>query len=181
MTTSAVDETALPDGLGFDFDNVAAESEAIPAPAQSRGTRTGTRRRRGAGSKRLDALQSALSAEMFKAGALLGLAVPVTGYYIGQESDAFTKAIVKLAARRPEWVEALEHIADIGPGITIARTGLGIGAAFAVDRGRADPEKKAMMFLGVYSAWKAVNEPGMESEEGSAYKPPPSGAFVPLS
>lgn len=181
MTASAVEDTALPDGLGFNFDDIAEESEAIPPPATSRGTRRGPGRRRGAGSKRLDALQAALSSEMFKIGALVGLAVPVTGYYIGQESDNFTKAIVKLSAKHPEWIEALEHVADIGPGITVGRTALGIGAAFAVDRGRADPEKKAMMFLGVYSAWRAVNAPGDDTEEGSAYSPPPSGAFVPIT
>ena len=163
-----------------DLGNVEVSSEQhIPRTGTSRtGNKSRGRPRKNA---KLDALQVKLSKEMFQAGALTGLALPVTGYYIGQESDAFTKAIIQLAAKRPEWIEALEHVADIGPGITVGRTALGIGASFAVDRGRADPEKKAMMFLGVYSAYQAVHGESHSKEEGSAYVPPPAGAFVPVS
>ena len=176
---SADTETALPDGLGFDFSDI--EPEAVSGTLGA--SRTGApRKRRGPGKTRLTALQKKLSQEMFQAGTLCGLALPVTGYYIGQESDAFTHAMIQLASSRPEWIEALEHVADIGPGLVIGRTAIGIGASFAVDRGRADPEKKAMMFLGVYSAWKAIHQPGEpRTEEGSAYTPPPSGAFVPVA
>jgi hypothetical protein len=118
---------------------------------------------------------------MFQAGAMIGMGLNVTGYYICQESDQFTRAVVQLAQNRAEWIEALEHLADIGPGITVGRTVLGIGASLAVDRGRADPEKKFMQFLGVYSAWKAVKEDRPPGEEpGSAYRPPPAAAFVPV-
>jgi hypothetical protein len=128
----------------------------------------------------MDMLQEKLSSEMFQAGALIGMGVPTTGYYICQESDSFTKAVIQLAAKRPEWIDALEHIADVQPGITVGRTVIGIGAALAVDRGRADPEKTFMKFLGVYSAYKAV-ESNAAPAEGSAYVPPPAGAFVPVS
>lgn len=187
MTSTA---EVLPDGLDFDdFADVVDKVESVPGPlSQSRtgrGTNTSSgkpRRRRSVGAKRLEALQQKLSAEMFQAGALTGMAFPVTGYYIGQEADNFTKAILQLAARRPEWLEALEHVADIGPGLAIGRTAIGIGASFAVDRGKVDPEKKALMFLGVYSAWQAVHGEGTNrKEEGSAYSPPPAGAFVPLA
>lgn len=188
MTQTA--DSVLPDGLDFDdFADLAdVEIETRPGPlSQSRTARntqvSGTgkpRRRRSVGAKRLDALQKKLSSEMFQAGALTGLVFPVTGYYIGQESNAFTKAILQLAARRPEWLEALEHVADIGPGLTIGRTAIGIGASLAVDRDKLDPEKKALMFLGVYSAWQAVKGEGNNAtEEGSAYVPPP-GSFVPV-
>jgi hypothetical protein len=155
--------------------------EATPGPLSgSRGTRrtTGTRRR-SASSKKLEILQKKLSSEMFQAGTMIGMGLHTTGYYICQESDTFTKAVIQLAAKRPEWVEALEHLADIQPGIVVGRTMIGIGAAFAVDRGRANPEKQFMRFLGVYSAWQAVNSDG-ERVEGSAYQPPPAGAFVPV-
>lgn len=185
MTDTA---TELPEGLDFDFSELTAESvESVPGPlGQSRtgrgtGKPGGTRRRRSAGSKRLEALQAKLSSEMFQAGTLTGLALPVTGYYICQESDAFTKAVLQLAARRPEWLEALEHVADVGPGLVVGRTALGIGASFAVDRGRVDPDKKALMFLGVYTAYQAVHGDKPKMEEGSAYTEPPSGAFVPVA
>lgn len=168
--------------LGFDdFSDVVGEAQETPVSA-SRGTRGGTRgRRRSATSKKIDTLQKKLSSEMFQAGSLVGLGLPVTGYYVCQESDAFTKAVVQLALKRPEWVDALEHIANIGPGLIVGRTALGIGGAFAVDRKRVDPEKsKALKFLGVYAAWQAVNQPNSVTEEGNAYVPPPAGKFVPV-
>lgn len=180
MTTTA--DEVLDDFSDIDLDKV----EAVPGPLTgSRGTNkprgSGTRRISTAAQKKLDALQKRLSGEMFGGGALIGLGLPVTGYYICQESDGFTSAIVQLASKRPEWVEALEHLADIGPGITVGRTVLGMGAALAVDRGRADPEKQAMKFLGVYAAWQAVQQ-GKERTAGASsnYAPPPAHPFQPV-
>jgi hypothetical protein len=150
----------------------------------SRGTSTsgGPRAPRGTrAQKKLEALQKRLSTEMFTAGAMIGLGLNVTGYYICQESDNFTQAVVSLASKRPEWVEALEHIADVGPGLTCGRIVLGMGASLAVDRGRADPGKQFMKFLGVTSAYLAVKGGGRDVESGSSYVPPPGGTFVPVS
>lgn len=159
------------------------EPEAVKAPRNSRNTggpSAPARRGRRSSKNKLDTLQKKLSGEMFQAGAIIGMGLPVTGYYCCQESDSFTKAVVQLAARRSEWIDALEHIADVQPGIVIGRTAVGLGAAIAVDRGRADPEKKFMQFLGVWSAWSEVNSKRPNAEEGSAYKPPPS-QFVPVA
>ncbi len=181
MTATDTDTFTAPDGTDFDFSDVTPETiTAEPGPlGRSRGTRTpGTRRKTGV--RKLESLQKKLSGEMFQAGAMIGMGLPVTGYYTCNESDTFTKAVVELASMRPEWVEALEHLAAIGPGITVGRFALGFGASVAVDRGRSDPEKKFMHFLGVNAAWKAVTEPG-ERVEGSAYEPPPQSVFVPVS
>jgi hypothetical protein len=162
------------------FEDIAPESvKASPAPVTgSRGTNRspGGAKRTSAQTRKLNNLQARLSKEMFTAGAMIGMGLHVTGYYIGQESDNFTQAIVTLASKRPEWVEALEHIADVGPGLTVGRTVLGMGAALAVDRGRADPEKQFMKFLGVTAAWQAVTNPagGGAKIDGSRYVPPPS-------
>jgi hypothetical protein len=167
----------------FDFSDIGGENvDSSPGPLTgSRGTGPTIRRpRRRASNKKLEALHEKLSSEMFQAGALIGMGVPTTGYYICQESSNFTGAVIQLAARRPEWIDALEHIADVQPGITVGRTVIGIGAALAVDRGRANPEKAFMKFLGVYSAYQAVNNEAVEVE-GSAYTEPPAGAFVPVS
>jgi hypothetical protein len=171
------------DDAGFDFAELDDEgvTEATSGPLTgSRGTRSGSRSRRKPAKAKLDGLQKRLSSEMFQAGAMVGMGLPVTGYYACQESDAFTKAVVQLAARRPEWVDALEHLADVQPGIVIGRTAVGLGAAIAVDRGRADPEKKFMQFLGVYSAWTEVQGSGSGVAEGNAYTPPPAASFQPL-
>jgi hypothetical protein len=168
----------------FDFDKMGDETPVDTAPpgplSGSRGSRSGSpgRGRRPA-AKRLEGLQKRLSSEMFQAGAMVGFGLPVTGYYVCQESNAFTKAVVQLASSRREWVEALEHIADIQPGIVIGRTVVGIGASIAVDRGRIEPDRKFLQFLGVTAAWMALKNPNLQTEEGNAYQPPPS-SFAPV-
>jgi len=116
---------------------------------------------------------------MFQVGALFGVALPTTGYYVCQESANFTHAVVQLASKRAEWITALENIADIQPGLVIGRTVIGIGASLAVDRGRADPEKQIMKFLGVTAAYMAVHNPE-GGPDVNGYQPPPAGSFVPL-
>src|SRR5215469_7271376 len=180
---TAVAEETLSDA-GFDWSELNSEkTEAVPGPLTgSRGTTSGTGQKRGRRSakSKLEGLQKRLSGEMFQAGAMIGIGLHTTGYYICQESDTFTKAVVQLAANRPEWVEALEHLADIQPGIMIGRTLVGVGAAVAVDRGRANPEKQFMKFLGVYTAWRQVNESGEGLAEGSRYTEPPA-TFAPVA
>jgi hypothetical protein len=177
---TATTEDVITDA-GFDFSELSDDAVTADAPGPlhgSRGTATGRPRGRPRGRtpvKRLDTLQKRLSSEMFQAGTMVGFGLPVTGYYVCQESDSFTRAVVQLASHRMEWVEALEHLADIQPGIVVGRTAFGIGAAIAVDRDRVDPEKnKFLQFLGVTAAWKAVKNPDQVVEEGSAYKPPPA-------
>lgn len=169
----------------FDFDKMGDETPVDTAPpGPLSGSRGGSRggtpsRGRRPAAKRLDGLQKRLSGEMFQAGAMIGFGLPVTGYYVCQESDAFTKAVVQLASSRREWVEALEHIADIQPGIVIGRTVVGIGASIAVDRNRIAPDRQFLQFLGVTAAWMAVKNPDLNTEAGNAYEPPPS-TFAPV-
>lgn len=178
MTEATVEAS----GIDWEAELGGAKVEAVPGP--QRGTRGTTRapgRPRGSRTqKKLDELQTRLSSEMFQAGALIGVGLHTTGYYICQESDSFTRAVIQLAAKRPEWISALEHIADVQPGIVIGRTVVGIGASLAVDRGRADPERQFMKFLGVYAAWQAVNNPDGGGMDVHGYKPPPAAAFAPI-
>lgn len=170
-----------------------AEFTGNGMPRQPRTTRTttGTRGRR-VSDKRLQALEEKLTTEMVTAGAMIGLGVPVTGYYIAQESEDFCHAIVTLCAKNTAWIAALENIAMVGPGIQVGRTVLGIGAALAADRyyrsnGEAglDPQKRSAMFLGVSAAYYAVHPPeGMNyaaNGQGSGFRPPPHAGFDPLS
>lgn len=177
-----------------DWDSADTESEftstTMPRAGTSR-TGAGARRGRKVSDKRLQALQEKLSSEMFQAGAMIGLGLPVTGYYIGQESDNFTNAIVTLASRNSNWVAALENIALVGPGIAVGRTVLGIGAAMAADRYHRtsgetglDPTRRAAMFLGVTSAYFAVHPPEgsySATAESNGFRPPPYGNFSPVS
>jgi len=180
-----------------DWDAVDADSEFTGNHMPRGSSRTsspgaGRPRGRRVSDKRLTALQEKLSSEMFQAGAMIGLGLPVTGYYIGQESDNFTTAIVTLASRNSNWVAALENIALVGPGIVVGKTVLGLGAAMAADRyhrtegeSGLDPTKRSAMFLGVTSAYFAVHPPeGYEAyatANSNGWTPPPHGTFTPVS
>lgn len=175
---------------GFDFsdlDNAEVTEKERPAGtsrASSRAAATGTRRGRKPRQSRLTDLQKKLSGEMFKAGALVGLPLPVTGYYIAQESDAFTSALVELASYRPEWIAALEQIAKLEPGLVVGRTAIGIGAAAAVDRHRASPDSFVMAFLGVKQAYDAIQAkrmPGEVDPNAGSFSPPPAATFTPVA
>lgn len=130
--------------------------------------------------KRLESLVDKLSEQMFMAGAATSLALPVTGTYICQESHTFPKAVVDLAATRPEWITALEKLSMLQPGLIVARTALGVGGALAVDRGRAKPDSRIMMVLGVHQAYiDYMTGEEASASEGGSYTPPPA-QFVPV-
>ena len=163
------------------------ESNVLPRTGTSRtssGTRRGSSRR---GTKRLEELQKSLSAQMFQAGGMIALGMPVTGTYICQESERFPDAIIDLARKRTDWIDALEKVADVGPGITIGRTVLGIGAAMGADRyhrtgGESgfNPDKRACMLLGVTSAYYSVYKDEVDATP-STFTPPPHGVFQPVN
>lgn len=164
-----------------------ADTDVMPRTGTTRSPsgRGGTGRGRTSKAKRLESLERALSKQMFQAGSMIALGLPVTGTYTCQQAEVFPEAIVQLASKRAEWIEALEHVADIGPGITVGRTVLGIGCAMGVDRWHRSngesgisPEKRAAMFLGVAAAYEAVyggenNAPsaGIIAEPPSIFQP----------
>jgi hypothetical protein len=161
------------------------ESNVMPRTGTSR-TPTGARRASRRGTKRLEELQKTLSTQMFSAGAMIALGMPVTGTYITQQSETFPDAIIDLARKRTDWLDALEKIADVGPGITVGRTVLGIAAAMGTDRyhrsnGESgfDPDKRACQFLGVTAAYYSVYKEG-EYDAAEGYRPPPA-TFQPVS
>lgn len=184
---------ALADVLGdvdFDFDaELGDDTTTTASDGPLTGSRSGrggsasgtTRKPRRASKSKLDGLKAKLTEQMFMAGAMGGMALPVTGIYVCQESERFCGAVVDLAATNPRWIEALEKLTLIEPGLIVGRTAFGIGGALAVDRGRAQPDTAVMKFLGVYQASERYKRGGMDaSEEGSSYTPPPA-AFAPLA
>ena len=182
----------MTDGTDFNWDTVEAdpaESNVMPkAPGTARTTAGATRRGR-TGVKRLSLLKEALASQMFQAGAMIGFGFPVTGYYIAQESEQFSSAIVDLAGKKAEWIEALENVAKIGPGLIVGRTVLGIGCALGTDRyhrtngeSGISPDKRAAMLLGVAAAYYEVYKDELSDAPASdGFVPPPHGTFVPVS
>jgi hypothetical protein len=162
------------------------DSNVMPRTGTAR-TPGGARRASRRGSKKLEDLQKSLSAQMFQAGGMIALGMPVTGTYICQEAERFPDAIIELARKRSDWIDALEKIADIGPGITAGRTILGIAAAMGADRyhrteGKSgfNPGKRAAQFLGVTAAYYDVYKEG-DNASAPAFAPPPHSSFVPVS
>lgn len=160
------------------------DSNVMPRTGTAR-TTSGARRASRRGTKRLEELQKSLSLQMFQAGSMIALGMPVTGTYVCQEAERFPDAIIELARKRTDWLDALEKVADVGPGITVGRTVLGIAAAMGTDRyhrteGKTgfNPDKRACQFLGVTSAYYSVYK---ENEDArTEYTPPPHGSFVPV-
>jgi hypothetical protein len=171
-----------------EFEGAVFEPEDDPDPPPK--TRT-TRTRRAAPrapTKRIQNLKDALAKQMFQAGTVMGMAMPVTGLYVCQQADPFTEAVTRLAAKDNRYIEALEQVAALGPGITIGRTVAGVFCAVGTDRYHAtggehgiSPDKRAAMLLGVSAAYYELY--GDEEENGYAssngYAPPP-GRFVPV-
>jgi hypothetical protein len=162
------------------------ETNTLPRTGTSR-TTTGARRATRRGTKRLEDLQKSLSNQMFQAGGMIALGMPVTGTYICQQAETFPDAIVDLARKNSAWIDSLERIADIGPGITVGRTVLGIAAAMGTDRyhrsnGESgfDPDKRACQFLGVTAAYYSVYKEGEYATE-SGYAAPPVSTFQPVT
>lgn len=187
--------TQTSEPLEFDDEFEQVERESQPEePKSSRGTggSSGTRRRgrppgTGRVPKRVQQIGDTLAQQMFTAGTMIGLGLPVTGFYIAQESQLFCDAIMRLAAKNPQYLDALENLAAIGPGVTIGRTVLGMGCAIGVDRWHKtdgergiSPDKKAAMFLGVAQAYYEVYGDDGNSA-GPGFAPPPHATFTPVS
>lgn len=179
-TTEDFDWSDLDDKVEVRADNV------MPRQPGTARTSTGVRRGARRGTKRLDTLRANLSKQMFQAGGMIALGLPVTGTYVCQQSEPFPEAIIQLASKKAEWIDALEKVADIGPGITVGRTVLGIAAAMGTDRyhrtnGESgfDPDKRAAQFLGVTAAYYEVYKEGA-GDASSTFVPPPHAEYQPV-
>jgi len=179
MTATAEDWSDLEEKVELRETNTMPRPGTTRTPGARRGVRT---------SKRLDALTKSLSTQMFQAGAMISLGLPVTGTYICQEAEVFPDAVVQLARKKAEWIEALERVSDVGPGIVVGRTVLGIAAAMGTDRYyRTDgnsgfnPDKRACALLGVTAAYYNVHkEDGNASSSEGVFTPPPHPVYQPV-
>jgi hypothetical protein len=167
----------------FDDDFADIDDASVTASPSNTMSRSRTGRKPGSGrkpsQKRLSDLQEKLSTQMFQAGSMIGFGLPVTGYYIAQESDNFTGAIIQLASKKTQWVTALEQVADIQPGITIGRIVLGMGVALSVDRSKEALEyrstrfQRVAAFMGVASAYQAIYGSDNAGADQGNWSPPP--------
>lgn len=127
---------------------------------------------------RLKALHTDLADNVRLVGALTGPVLPVTGYIILEDADAFTQAALNLARKHPRILGALETAAQIGPGITVGRFMVKLGVAMNVDSGRIKPDAAISTFMGVWEAYQIVHPDIANQMNTNPTGPPPKYSVV---
>jgi hypothetical protein len=97
-------------------------------------------------------------------GTMAGVIYPVTGYYLLENADAFTTAIVKLAAKNPRVLRVLHRAAQVAPVYTVAQTLVGTAVAVQVDMNKMDAHSFAAQRTGVDRAFDAVYPQGKDGQ-----------------
>lgn len=93
--------------------------------------------------------------------------LPVTGVYIGTNSEKTIEALLNIARKRPKMLDAMEKAADAFDGLEVAKFVVGMGVAFQVDVGRLAPDSFPAMMTGVT---KVVIE-NFAQEDGDSLNP----------
>jgi hypothetical protein len=108
---------------------------------------------------------------------MAGYVYPVTGYYLLENADAFTVALVKLAAKNPRILRVLHRAAQVAPVYTVAQTLVGTAVAVQVDMNKMEPHSFAAERTGVDKAYDAVYPDGkdgqFQSMNGDSFNQPP--------
>jgi hypothetical protein len=110
-------------------------------------------------------------------GTMAGVVYPVTGYYLLENADAFTIALVKLAAKNPSILRILHRAAQVAPVYTVAQTLVGVAVSVQVDMNKMDAHSFAAERTGVDKAFDAVYPQGKEGQSfnmnGESFSQPP--------
>lgn len=126
------------------------------------------------GDKSLDAkmkrIAAGLSENIQIAGTLTTAVLPCTGYIILRDSDRVANETVKLAAKNPKMLAALEKANQIAPGVFLGKFMVTVGFAVAVDTQRIDPDQQAATLLGVTAIYQQLH--GAIQDDDRVYVPP---------
>lgn len=93
-------------------------------------------------------------------GTLAGVMYPVTGYYLIENADPFTIALIKLAGKNPAILRVLHRAAQVAPVYTVLETVAGVALSVQVDMDKIDPHSFAATHTGVEKAYEAVYPDG---------------------
>lgn len=105
----------------------------------------------------LKKIQVELADDVMLFGTLTGPLFPVTGYYIVDNADQFTVALLKLCKNNVRMMRLLHRAAQVAPIYQVARFGAGVGIAVQVDQQKHDPHSVMAQRLGVTHAFNAVH------------------------
>lgn len=127
-------------------------------------------------------IQQELADDMLLLGTMAGPLFPVTGYYICENADPFTTALLKLCKNNQRMLRVLHRAASVAPVYEVFKTTAGVAYAVQVDRHQADPHNTIGERLGVGRSYDAVynpdNQPDTAPLSSNGYNPPPHYAGV---
>jgi len=102
-------------------------------------------------------IQEELGDDIRLLGILAGPLFPTTGYYVTENADQFTVALLKLAKNNQRILRVLHRAAQVAPVYTVAEFVAGTAYSVQVDTGRADPHSTIAKRIGVSRAYDAVH------------------------
>ena len=104
----------------------------------------------------LQRIQEELADDIKLGAVLAGPFFPVTGYYLYEQADPFTIALLKLCKNNTKALKYLHRAAQIAPIYTVAETFAGVAIAVQVDNKKHDPYSTFARRLGVTRAYDNV-------------------------
>lgn len=110
-------------------------------------------------------VQEELADDIRLLGTLAGPLLPVTGYYIFDNADPFTVALLKLAKNNQRVLRVLHRAAQVAPIYTVAQSVAGVAYSVQVDQHKVDPHTAISKRLGVERAYNAVYPDEVLTEE----------------
>lgn len=116
-------------------------------------------------------IQEELADDIRLLATVTGPMLPVTGMYMYNQADPFTKAIIKLAGTNKTALRILHRAATISPIYTVAETLAGTAYAVQVDTKGADPHNMIGRRLKVAKAYDEINQ--ADQPGPGSYAPPP--------
>lgn len=119
-------------------------------------------------------IQEELADDIKLFGTLAGVLYPVTGYYLIENADPFTLALIKLAKGNERFLRVLHRAASVAPIYTVAQTLAGTAVAVQVDMNKIEPHSFAAERTGVTKAYDEVYPQGKPGNfESNGYVQPP--------
>jgi hypothetical protein len=128
----------------------------------------------------LQRVQEELADDLRLLGVMAGPMLPVTGYYLFENADAFTTALLKLCKNNQRALRVLHRAASVAPVYEVAKDAAGVFYAVQVDLKKLEPNTTVSERLGVKRAYDAVYPSDVTGQENNVinngYQGPPKYA-----
>jgi hypothetical protein len=102
-------------------------------------------------------LASDLAEPLAIIGSMLAMTMPTAGTVIAVRSEETAKALVKMAAKRPKMLAALQRMSEVGPASELVQTIIMVIIAAQIDVGKAEPDGMIAQAVGVTPIWVELN------------------------